>query len=199
MKIKSRKLVGLGLASTLMVISAACGGSGGGGGGGGGTPPTQPLPPTGPGVSFSPAGSPGTNTVYLAQASSTDPNILNLEIRANQVTDLYGVAFDLVFPNTLLQWSSGTTREGGFLSSNGTVLTELLISNQPANVLVIGHSRLGPVSGAGGSGLLFSLRFVGVSDGTGNFQIQNGTGFDSQGNAIPGFVFLGGAVSVQVQ
>ena len=185
--------------SILLVIAAACGGGGGGGGGGGTPPPTQPLPPTGPGVNFSPAGSPGTNTVYLAQASSTDPNILNLEIRANQVTNLYGVSFDLIFPNNLLQWSSGTTREGSFLSSNGTVLTELLISNQPPGTLVIGHSRLGAVGGVGGTGMLFSLRFVGVSDGQGTFQILNGTGFDSQGNAIPGFVFLGGAVSVQVQ
>ncbi|MGB6361422.1 MAG: hypothetical protein WBG64_02010, partial [Thermoanaerobaculia bacterium] len=181
-----------------LVISAGCGG-GGGGGGGGGTPPTQPLPPTGPGINFSPAGSPGTNAVYLAQAGSSEPNILTLEIRANQVNNLYGVGFDLIFPNNLLQWSSGTTREGQFLSANGTVLTELLISNQPANTLVIGHSRLGAVAGVGGTGLLFSLRFVGVSDGQGSFQIQNGAGFDSQGNQIPGFVFLGGTVSVQVQ
>jgi hypothetical protein len=135
----------------------------------------------------------------LAQASSSEPNILTLEIRANQVNNLYGVSFDLIFPNNLLQWSSGTTREGQFLSANGTVLTELLISNQPANTLVIGHSRLGAVPGVGGTGLLFTLRFVGVADGQGSFQIQNGAAFDSQGNQIAGFVFLGGTVSVQVQ
>ncbi len=198
MKIRSRKLTGLGLVSTFLVVFAACGG-GGGGGGGGGEIPTQPLPPTGPGINFSPAGSPGTNTVYLAQASSSEPNILTLEIRANQVNDLYGVSFDLIFPNNLLRWSSGTTREGQFLSANGTVPTELLISNQPANTLVIGQSRLGAVPGVSGTGLLFSLRFVGVSDGQGSFQIRNGSGFNAQGNQIPGFVFLGGAVSVQVQ
>jgi hypothetical protein len=197
MKFRAPELKGLGLVSILLVIFAGCGGGGGGGGGGGPTmPPT--LPPTGPGINFSPAGSPGTNTVYLAQGSSSEPNILILEIRANQVTNLYGVSFDLVFPNNLLQWSSGTTREGQFLNSNGSIQTELLITNQSPSTLIIGNSRLGAVSGVGGSGVLFTLRFVGVSNGQGSFQIQNGAAFDSLGNQIAGFVFLGGSVSVQV-
>lgn len=197
MRFRGPALAGLGLVSALL-ISVACGGGGGGGGGGGPTTP-PPLPPTGPGVTFTPAGSPGTDTVYLAEGSSADPNILSLEIRANQVGNLYGVSFDLVFPNNLVQWSSGTTQEGSFLNANNSVRTELLISNQPANTLVIGHSRLGAVAGASGSGLLFTLRFVGVSDGAGSMQIQNAAAFDSQGNQIAGFVFLGGTVSSQVQ
>ncbi|MES1211036.1 MAG: hypothetical protein ABUL63_01750, partial [Acidobacteriota bacterium] len=86
-RLAASPLVALTLALTLMT---ACGGGGGGGG------PTEPPPPPPPtrGIVFTP-GSAVTSGISLTAAAAPDNSTLVLEVRANSVTDLYGVAFNL--------------------------------------------------------------------------------------------------------
>ncbi|HEY4564501.1 MAG TPA: hypothetical protein VIJ36_16075, partial [Thermoanaerobaculia bacterium] len=105
---------GRALLLVLPLLLTACGG-----GGGGSTPsePTPPPPPT-PGIVLTPQGTPGANSLYLASGAATTATTLVLELRANQVTDLYGVAFDLTYPATQLQFVRATA---GPLLNNGAV------------------------------------------------------------------------------
>jgi hypothetical protein len=75
----------------LALLLTACGG------GGGGSTPTEPPPPPPPaaGIILTPQAAPGVNSLDLASGAATTATTLVLELRANQVTDLYGVAFDL--------------------------------------------------------------------------------------------------------
>ena len=76
-------------------------------------------------------------------------------MRARQVPDLYGVAFDLEYP-TALRFDAAT--EGTFLSA-GAMTSFQVASGQPGR-LVVGLTRLGPRPGVNGEGALLVLRFT---------------------------------------
>ncbi len=169
---------------------AGCGGGGGGGGGGG---PTAPPPPTS-GVSFSAAGPPGANSVYLDAGSSTSTRFV-LEVRVSEVVDLYGVSLDLEYPQDLLQFQADGTREGDFLTGQGT-RTEIEIADRPKGNLVIGYSRFGDDPGVDGSGLLLALEFSALADGNGSFVIDDNDAFGSGGGVQADVSWVSGSVSV---
>ena len=168
----------------LGLLALSCGGGGGGGGGGG---PTQP-PPTQPALSFTAAGAGGANSLVLASGPGSTAERLFLEVRANQVTDLYGVAFDLSYPTNVLRYVAKTS--GTFL--DGTVQ----VSETPPGNLVVGASRLGRVAGASGSGVVVTFEFVALGAGSGSFAFSRNTAVNSSGAPLAGSSWVAGTVQV---
>jgi hypothetical protein len=169
-----------------LLALAACGGGGGGGGG-----PTEPTPPPTPqpGIVFTAQGTPGANALFLAAGAATTATTLVLEVRANQVTDLYGVAFDLAFPSAQLQFVRVTP---GALLAGGTVQA----APAGTGALVVGGTHLGNVPGASGSGVIMTLEFSVVAAGSGSFAFSRNTALDSSGNPRSGIAWLAGSVQV---
>ena len=171
-------------AALTIAVTVACGGGGGGGGGGG---PTNP--PTPPGINFTPTKAATQGSCYLKQGPQTNSGRLFLEVRVNNVNDWYGVAFDLSFPSNLLSYQ--TAKEGGFLTGN----TTLEVAEVSGGRLIVGHTRLGNVKGKTGSGLLMTLEFTPVSNGSGSFSFNNEQAFRT--NSFPlAAEFIAGTVSV---
>jgi hypothetical protein len=174
--------------SVLILALAACGGGGGGGGPTEPTPPSPPPPPT-PGIVFTAQGTAGANSLSLASGSATTTTTLILELRANQVTDLYGVAFDLAYPSAQLQFTRVTA---GPLLSGGAVQA---VVTTPGT-LVVGGTHLGNVPGATGSGVVLTLEFTAVAAGEGSFAFSRNSALDSHGQAISGLSWVAGSVRV---
>jgi hypothetical protein len=175
-----------GILALLALLALACGG---GGGGGGPTEPT-PTPTPAPGIVFTPSGSPGTGAIFLSGGTATTATTLVLEVRANQVTDLYGVAFDLTYPSTQLQFVRATA--GPLLGANGSV--QAVVS--APGTLVVGATHLGAVPGATGSGVLLTLEFSAVTAGQGSFAYARNSAFASTGQTLSGISWLAGSVQV---
>lgn len=176
---------GLLLPLLAMLLAPACGGGGGGGG------PTAPPPPA-PGITFTATGGGTADAVTLASGAGSTATTLILELRANEVSDLYGLSFDLTYPSGLLRYDGVT--EGAVLSADGQPTT-LLTSAATAGTLVVGFSRLGAVAGAEGSGVLLTLRFTAVGAGTGAFGFVRNSALSSSGAALP-LAWGGGNVQV---
>jgi hypothetical protein len=170
------------LAVPLLLVLAACGGGGGGSSG-----PTAPPPPT-PGIVFTPA-SAGASGITLTAATAPNTSTLLLEVRANSVTDLYGVAFDLKYPNTVLRYVGAT--QGTFLPGATFQAVE-----GPAGTLVVGLSKLGTTAGTSGSGVLMTLQFQSVAAGTGAFTFTNNQAIDSTFTNLTGLSWSAGTATV---
>jgi hypothetical protein len=112
-----------------------------------------------------------------------------LELRASQVTDLYGVAFDLTYPNTQLQFVRVTP---GPLLAGGAAQA----APSGTNTLVVGGTHPGNVPGATGSGVILTLEFTAIAAGTGNFAYARNSALDSDGDAVAGVAWLAGSVQV---
>jgi hypothetical protein len=173
-----------GLAVFLAIALGACGGSGKGGG----STPVEPPPPT-PGFVFTPQSAPGVNSVYLANGAATTATTLVLELRANQVTDLYGVAYNLTYPATQLQFTRVTA---GPLLGNGAV--QAAVSSP--GTLIIGGTHLGVTPGATGSGVVMTIEFNALAAGSGSFAFARNSALDSTGATISGLTWLAGSVTV---
>lgn len=163
-------------------LVVACGGGGGGGGGG----PTQPVA----GITFSPSST--SANLNLIEAAGGSPTTLRLDLRAQQMSGLYGVAFDVVYPSQILTFTSAT--EGPFL---GGATTSFQVLEVGSGRVVVGLSRLGAVGGVSGSGTLVTLEFQsrGVA-GTGSFTFERNTAFDANGAAISTGTWGGGSATV---
>ena len=187
-----RRLGLLALAGALAWVATACGG----GGGGGPTTPTPPPPPPQP-VSFNAVGTPSAMTVHLAKADGTAEDVLRLEVRANDFADLYGLGFDLNYPTDLLDYQGGSEVEGGHLSDAGS-RTELFANQRTDGTVIVGLSRLGDVGGVAGSGVLLTLDFTAVSNGTGTFSYTANDAFDGEGDRLDEAVWQAGEVRVNL-
>jgi len=171
------------LAAAALVALAACGGGGGGGG------PTQPPPPTAS-LTFTPGGTSGGAAVVLSRTGATGGRDLDLAVEARQVGSLYGVAFDLGYPASVLSYQGATP--GDFLATGGFQVS-LQVAEQSGN-LIVGVTRLGAVPGASGSGTLVTLRFRSVGSGTGSLSFSRTEAVDADGRVIGGVAFVGGSV-----
>ncbi len=167
-----------------LVATAACGGGGGGGGG-----PSTPTPPQAS-IELTVQGAVAP-AVRLARGAGSGPTTLALEIRADSLQSLYGLAFDLTYPSGLLRYDGFA--EGGFLDGDGAS-TSLQVARVEAGRLVVGHSRLGDVGTTTGSGLLLTLRFTAVGAGTGSIAFSRNRAFDAEGEEIPGVSWAGATV-----
>ncbi|MGH9361670.1 MAG: cohesin domain-containing protein, partial [Thermoanaerobaculia bacterium] len=144
---------------------------------------------------FTPSGAAAPNSVSLGAGVGGTSTTLALEVRANQVVDLYGLAFDLQYPAAALRYDGAT--EGTLLSAGGTTPTSLQVAESPAGTLVVGLSRLGQVGGLSGSGTLLTLRFSARAAGTGAFTFVSPTGVDPDGQTLAGLTFAAGSVEVR--
>lgn len=168
-----------------LALALACGGGGGGGS------PTDPGPTPTPApqasIVFTPqaGGAPG---ISLAAGAASTATTLVLEIRAASLTDLYGVAFDLTYPNQLLQFVS--LQQGPFLQ--GATAQNAVLPDR----LVVGLSRLGALPGENGSGVLMTITFRAIGAGQGSFTFSKNLAANSQGQAIPGLTWSAGTVQV---
>jgi hypothetical protein len=169
----------------LALLLTACGG---GGGGGTTTEPPPPPPPTA-GIVFTAPSAPAANSLYFASGAASTASTLVLELRANQVTDLYGVAFDLTYPASQLQYVRVTA---GPLLGNGAV--QAAVSSP--GTLILGGTHLGTTPGSNGSGVVLTIEFSAVAAGSGSFVLSRNSGLDSAGRAIPGLTWLAGSVTV---
>ena len=170
------------LALLLPLALLACGGGGGGGG------PTAPPPPQ-PGIVVTPAAAPATG-ISIASGAATNQSTLILEIRANSVSDLYGVAFDLRYPSAILQLVQASS--GAFLG-NATLQS---VPGSGTGLLVVGLSKLGAVSGTTGSGVLMTLEFRAIAAGSGSFTFEQNSAVSSSGQPITNFGWSAGTVQV---
>ncbi|MGB5661242.1 MAG: cohesin domain-containing protein [Thermoanaerobaculia bacterium] len=190
MSVWSRWLTWIGLLVVAVVFgSIGCGGGGGGGG------PTEPPPPSS-GVTFTAAGSAGANSIYLAPGTNTAANRFMLDVKASQADDLYGVSFNLEFPDARLRWVPGGSQEGSFLSSNGS--TDFIVAEDSPGVLIVGLSLLGDVAGSSGSGTLLSIEFEPVSSGSGPMTMTRHDAINSTGDVKTLVEWIGGSVSVSI-
>jgi hypothetical protein len=169
------------VAGVLFVFAAACGG------GGGGTP-TQPQPS----LTFTAAGTAGPASISLVQAAGSTSTRLRLTVHAEQLSGVFGVAFDLVYPGNAIRFD--TASQGTYL---GGVSTSFQVTEPTAGRLVVGISRLGPVAGVSGSGDLATLEFVsrGIA-GTDTLTFQANTVYDATAKPIAGVTWLGGSATV---
>ncbi len=180
------------LAGAVLCWLPACGG-----GGGPTAPPPPPPPPPQP-VAFTAAGTPGEMTIHLAKASGTAAEVLRLEVRANDFSDLYGLGFDLNYPTDLLDYRGGSQAEGGFFSADGS-RTEVFARQRTDGTIIVGASRLGDVGGVEGSGVLLTLDFTAVNNGSGSFSYTANDAFDGVGDRLDEAVWQAGDVTVNLQ
>lgn len=188
----------LALVLLLPSLAVACGGGGGGGGSPtepsptptpSVTPTPTPTPPPGTGITFTAASAgPG---IVLAQGAGTSSSSLTVDVRAAQVSGLYGIAFDLDYPSAVLHYQSATA--GTFLGSSGQISMQV-VESAPGH-LVVGVTRLGDVRGVDGSGIVASLVFTPVANGSGPFTFSRNTAFQSEGTTVT-LQWAGGTVTV---
>lgn len=137
-----------------------------------------PTPGGGPGITFI-AASTGPGLV-LAQGAATTASSLTVELRAAQVTGLYGAAFDLDYPTAALSFTSASV--GTFLGTSGQV--SMQVAEPTPGHLVVGVTRLGQVAGVDGSGVVLQLVFTPVAAGSGPFTFSRNAAFASTGSPM---------------
>jgi hypothetical protein len=106
------------------------------------------------------------------------------------VTALYGVAFDLGYPASVLSYQGATP--GDFLEEGGFQVS-LQVAEESGN-LIVGITRLGAVPGATGSGTLVTLRFRSIGSGNGSLSFSRTQAVDADGQPMSGVSFVGGSV-----
>lgn len=146
-------------------------------------------PPAQPAIVFTAAGTSSPNSVVLASGAGSNATTLLLEVRAISVTDVYGVAFDLRYPNTLLQFVRATP---GSLLEGGSVQAAVASEGN----LVVGATRLGEVPGVTGSGTLVTLEFTALTAGDGTFSFSRNSALDPDARSIPNVTWAAGSVRV---
>jgi hypothetical protein len=120
-------------------------------------------------------------------ADSTATKLV-LELRSGGIQNLYGVAFDLQYPATILELTQVTQ---GSLLADGTFQQ----SATTAGNVVVGVSRLGLVPGVSGAGVLVRFEFRPRITGTGVLSFSRNTVLDSNGAPIAGVTWIAGSVN----
>jgi len=127
----------------------------------------------------------------MAAGTSGSSTTFRLDIRTANVTDLYGAAFDVVYPASLLSFN-GSAIEGTFLGTGNTTFN--VVENPPGN-LIVAVSRLGGGGGADGSGTLLSLDFNVNASGSGDFRFSNRGAFGRGGTSKPNLSWIEGSIT----
>ncbi len=113
---------------------------------------------------------------------------LDFDIRkANNIDTVY---IEVAYNNNLLSLNPGNIMIGPYLSQDGTQPKVHTDSDIPG-VIAISCTRANLQRGISGDGLLFSLPFRALRDGTSNITIQRVFLFDPTGLQIPASVFHG--------
>ncbi len=182
------------LAALFLAALVLDGCGGGGSNGGGGTPPPTPTPPpTAASIQFTPTSTPGAATIHLARGAGSTTTTLQLEVRANQMTGLYGVTFDLGYPAALLNYTTFTPGDF-FASGNGD--PSIQVFESPDGNLVIGATLLGNQGGISGSGVILTLQLAAAAGGSGPITFSSQDALAFNGNSLFGVSWFAGSVQV---
>jgi len=174
-------------AAVFVLALAGCGG-----GGGGGSPPTPTTPP--PTVTFTATAAPGSGSVSLQPGAGSGGSVLVLEVTATELTAAYGIAFDLVYPASVVTYRSFS--EGSFLGGgSGGSSTSVQVAESSSGTLVVGATRLGDIGSVTGSGIVLTLTFDVAAAGNGSISFSSNQLYDEKGNIQPGINWLGGTVA----
>lgn len=146
-----------------------------------------------PGVVFTPQGSPGASTISLSQNPASNENRLFLDVRASQISNLFGINLELNYPSAVLRYAAAS--EGDFLAGTNAD-TSFVVAEPAQGELVIGLTRLRDVQGRSGSGVLCTLEFTLPASGTGSLTFVETEAFGPQGTLKPGVTWLSGSVQV---
>ena len=130
-----------------------------------------------------------TITVSLVPDPVGGKNLL-LRVEAAEVTDLYGLSFDLEFPKKRLRWKKNSKVAGSFLSEGDTAATFVIDKQKPRGMLHVGASRLGDVPGVSGSGVIIDIGFVNRNkSGPRELTLSETVALDSNAEPIPDLVW----------
>lgn len=96
-----------------------------------------------------------------------------LDVLVADAADLYAFQFDLAFDPTLVQVD--TVAEGGFLSAGGQATSFMpgALDNLMGTVSFTAGTRVGPVPGATGDGLIVRLSFHALAPGQSDLSFGN--------------------------
>ena len=133
------------------------------------------------------------------QEASSNTNQLTIRIDATSVNNLSGIFFDVVFNPTVVSFVHPAS-EGSFLGTSGASTTFTAEFDMTSGVdtgrLVVSNAILGDGS-ASGSGTIATLVFNRVGAGTSGLSFEAFGAIRSDGQAVPGLAFFGGAVTVR--
>lgn len=131
-----------------------------------------------------------SNSNIQAATGST----FSVDVLAGGVFDLYAFQFDLAWNPALLTVQSVT--EGGFLPLAGpTTFDGGTIDNGAGTVSLTFDTLNGAIPGASGDGVLLSVSFTALAEGTSTLQFLNVLALDSSFNDI-GAAFTDSTISI---
>lgn len=134
---------------------------------------------------------PGNNTVYMSQNSAlSNGTTLAIDIKSNNISNAYGVAFDVDFDSSKITYDSYIA--GSHLESGGETVN-YFVSPQTGK-LVVGISRLTGV--ASGSGTIVTLKFKSATSGTAQISFSNNEVRNADNQVVSGVSWSGGTASV---
>ena len=162
-------------------------------GGGGGDSPTDP--PTAV-VFFSADGAATARSFSLRRGNGTSGTHLQLELIATEVTNVASLDFVLTLPANVVRFESA--RQGSFLTQNGVApILFALGLPAPFNGVLISDNRPNGTAGVSGSGVVLTLEFEALANGSGHLDIEEPEARDPQDRPIGGLGWIGGTVTVQ--
>ena len=133
-----------------------------------------------------------TTKIYIDPQNMTvvSGELKSFDIFITNVTDLYGVSFDISIPLSQIKVldsyiNHSKESEKNILSKDNKDIILLKSIKENENKIVIGISRIGQVSGISGSGLILNVQFVGGNTGVYDISLQNIYLFDSKMKQIP--------------
>jgi hypothetical protein len=136
----------------------------------------------------------GTITVQPVSQTITGSMSFSVDIAITGAADLYGYQFDIGFDPTVL--SAVAVTEGSFLSSGGpTFFSPGDIDNVAGSISFILDALIGPLPGVSGDGILATVHFSSIGNGTSPVTVFNVIALDS---SLSGTVdqILNGSVTV---
>ena len=138
---------------------------------------------------------PGNNSVYMSRNSSlSSGNTLSVDIKVNNVSNVYGAAFDVDFDSSKMTYDSYSA--GSLLESGGNAVSyQAGLQSGNSGKLIAGISRQAGASGVSGSGILITLKFK--VTGNSAISFSNNSLKDSTNQSISGVTWSGGTVTVQ--
>jgi hypothetical protein len=168
---------------SVLLLLPSCGGSP--------STPTPPPPPQ-PGITYASAANPAPADSVVLETRASDPQQITLALRANSVTNMYGVALDISFNTAVVSFESFSARS--FLGDEGTSMSTQVVEN-PDGTLVIGQSKIGSATGSEGTGDLLVLTFQATAAGTSAITMANQGAYAPDG-VITATSFFGGTLTV---
>ena len=125
----------------------------------------------------------------------TEGETFTIDIRIDEVADLYAFQFDLGFDPGIL--SANGIAEGAFLLSGGpTLFIPGTIDNTAGTILETANALNGAVPGVDGSGVLATMSFIALASGSSSINLFNPILLDSSGSDIAVTGMQNGSVNV---